>query len=151
METPLSGRTLTSPTATGIFLSSGTSGSPPELIVYGDGDQKHPEIFQDSIVYENWTGMAENSPSDIWLYNLSNDTAVPVSEQFYQETLPHIYGERIAWEASNLTGDGTHIHVSDQGALRRLTPVTDPPMSQFHPSIYGDSVVVEDTRRVCIT
>ncbi len=129
----------------------GNSGSSvfyePELIVYGDGDQKHPEIFQDSLVYENWTGMAENSPSDIWLYNLSNDTAVPVSEQFYQETLPHIYGERIAWEASNLTGDGTHIHVSDQGALRRLTPMTDPPMSQFHPSMYGNSVVVEDTRR----
>ena len=44
------------------------NGSVPELIVYGDGDQKHPEIYQNYIVYENWTGTAYNSPSDIWLY-----------------------------------------------------------------------------------
>ena len=123
------------------------TGSQPELIVYGDGDQKHPEIYQNSIVYENWTGSAYNSPSHIWLYNLSNDTAVPISEGFYQETFPHIYGEKIVWEASNLTGDGIHIHLFDQGVITRLTPLTDNPFDQLHPAIYGNRVVVEDYRR----
>ena len=123
------------------------TGSLPEHIVYGDGDQKHPEIYQNTIVYENWTGSAYNSPSHIWLYNLSNDTAVPISEGFYQETFPHIYGKKIVWEASNLTGDGTHIHLFDQGALTRLTPLNDTPFDQFHPAIYGNRVVVEDYRR----
>jgi len=122
------------------------TGSQPELIIYGDGDQKHPEIFQDYIVYENWTGIPYSSPSDIWLYNLSNNTAVPVSEVFYQETLPHIYGEKIVWEASNLSGDGTHIHVYDKGVIKRLTPQTATPFDQFHPAIYGNRVVVEDAR-----
>jgi beta propeller repeat protein len=122
------------------------SGLQPELIVYGDGDQKHPEIYQDVIVYENWTGIAYNSPSDIWLYNLSTDTAVPVSEQFYQETFPHIYGEKIVWEATNLTFDDPepHIHVFDQGVKTRLTPLNETPFRQLHPAIYGDRVVVEN-------
>ena len=123
------------------------TGSQPELIVYGDGDQKHPEIYQDSIVFENWTGSAYNSPSHIWLYNLSNDTAVPISERFHQETFPHIFSKRIVWEASNLTGDGTHIHLFDQGSVTRLTPRTDNPFDQLHPAIYGNRVVVEDYRR----
>ncbi|MDD1700184.1 MAG: PKD domain-containing protein [Methanoregula sp.] len=123
------------------------SGLQPELIVYGDGDQKHPEIYQDYIVYENWTGNALNSPSDIWLYNLSTDTAVPVSEQFYQETFPHNYGEKIVWEATNLTDDKIHIHVFDKGAITRLTPLTATPFDQLHPSINDNKVVVEDYRR----
>ena len=122
------------------------TGSQPELIIYGDGDQKHPEIYQNYIVYENWTGIPYSSPSDIWLYNLTNNTAVPVSEVFYQETFPHIYGEKIVWEASNLSGDGTHIHVFDKGVITRLIPQTATPFDQFHPAIYGNRVVVEDAR-----
>jgi beta propeller repeat protein len=123
------------------------SGSLPELVIYGDGDQKHPEIYQNTIVYENWTGSAYNSASDIWLYNLSNNTAVPVSEGFYQETFPHISGEKIVWEATNLTGDGTHIYLFDRGAISRLN---DFPFDQLHPAIFDNRVVVEDYRRSAI-
>ena len=125
-------------------------GSLPELVIYGDGDQKHPEIYQNYIVYENWTGTAYNSPSDIWLYNLSNATTVPVSEVFYEETFPHIYGERIVWQASNLSGDGIHIHVYENGAASRLTPLNATPFDQVHPSIFANKVVVEDKRRVAL-
>jgi len=120
------------------------TGSLPELLIYGDGDQKHPEIYQNTIVYENWTGSAYYSASDISLYNLSNDTPVPVSEGFYQETFPHIFGEKIVWEATNLTGDGTHIYLFDRGAI---TSLNDYPFDQLHPAIFGNRVVVEDYRR----
>jgi len=117
------------------------TGSRPELIIYGDGDQKHPEIFQDNIVYENWTGTAYNSPSHIWLYNLSNNTAVPVSEVFYQETRPHIYGEKIVWEAYNGSGVGNYVYIYDKGVITRLAT-----FDQYNPAIYGNRVVVEDAR-----
>ena len=117
------------------------TGSQPELIIYGDGDQKHPEIFQDYIVYENWTGNAYAYPSDIWLYNLSNSTAVPVSEVFYQETRPHIYGEKIVWEVYNGSGIGNYVYVYDKGAITRLAS-----FDQYNPAIYGNRVVVEDAR-----
>jgi len=133
-------------TTTSSWDISAVAGSVPDLIIYGDGDQKHPEIYQNFIVYENWTGTAYNSPSDIWLYNLTNHTAVPISENFYQESLPHIHGEKIVWEASNLSGDGTHIHVYDHGVISRLTPLSSQPFDQVHPAIYGNHVVVEDAR-----
>ena len=122
------------------------TGSQPEIIISGDGDQKQPEIYQDYIVYENWTGTAYSTPSHIWQYNLSNHTAVPISEGFYQETFPHIYGDKIVWEATNFSGDGMHIHVYDHGAITRLTPLSATPFDQFHPAIFGNRVVVEDAR-----
>jgi len=133
-------------TTTNSWDISVAAGSVPELIVYGEGDQKHPEIYQNYIVYENWTGTAYSTPSHIWQYNLSNHTAVPISEGFYQEKFPHIYGDKIVWEASNLSGDGTHIHVYNRGAITRLTPLGATPFYQFHPAIYGNRVVVEDAR-----
>ena len=81
--------------------------------------------------------------------NLSNDTAVPVSDIFYQETFPQIYGERIVWEATNLSDDGIHIYIFENGMKTRLSPA-DTQFDQVHPSIFGNTVVVEDKRRAAL-
>jgi PKD repeat protein len=113
----------------------------PELILYGSGNEKHPSVSGDLVVYENWTDPVH---AHIWQFNLSDETAIPVSMSSDQETFPQIAGTRIAWQARNSTDTGSHVDIQENGITTRLTP---PGVNQEKPSMNGDRVVVEDYRR----
>jgi PKD repeat protein len=115
----------------------------PRLILYSSSNEKHPAVYGTSVVYENWT---DPSHAHIWRFNLSDNTSVPVSGSFDQETFPQIFGNRIAWQARNISGSDTssHIDIWETGVMTRLTPLN---VNQKLPVINGNRVVVEDYRR----
>jgi PKD repeat protein len=116
----------------------------PKLILsglHGLYDEKHPGVYGNSVVYENWTDAGH---AFIWRFNLSNNTAVPVSTSSDRQELPSISGTRIAWQARNTTDTKSHVEIWENGITTRLTPLEG---DQEKPSLYGDRVVVEDYRR----
>jgi PKD repeat protein len=115
--------------------------SDPELILYSTYNEKHPSVYGNFVVYENWT---DSDHVHIWRFNLTDNTSFPVAAISDQETLPQISAERIVWQAQNNTDTKSHIEVWENGVTTRLSP---PGINQKNPSLYGDHIAVEDYRR----
>jgi len=114
----------------------------PELILCSTNNEKHPSVYGDSVVYENWT---DSDHSSIWRYNLADDTSEIVSSSADQEINPQIQGDRIVWQARNADETEWHVDIWENGGLTQLTP---PGTDQRNPSLDGNRVAVEDYRRL---
>lgn len=117
----------------------GSSG--PDLILYSLFNEKHPAVSGNSVVYENWT---DTSHAEVWQFNLSDNTSVPLSPVSDLEISPQISGNRVVWQARNTSDTLWHVDLWENGITRRLTPSG---ISQERPALYGNRVVVEDYRR----
>jgi len=115
--------------------------SSPELILDSASNEKHPSVFGEFVVYENWT---DSDHSTVWRFNLTDDTAAAVFPSSDQQTYPQISEGRIVWQARNTGETQWHIDVWENDALTRLTPAG---VNQEKPSLYGNRVAVEDYRR----
>ena len=117
--------------------------TPPEQIITGGEDQKNPAIFQNYIVYENWSGTGTSSM--IYLYNISDSTSVRISTGDSDVT-PAIDGSNIVWQNLSATGAKRVILYNiTTGETRQITPA-DIPFDQTNPKISGNYIVWEDTR-----
>jgi len=117
-------------------------GSPdPELILYSAYNEKHPSVYGNFVVYENWT---DSDHAHIWRFNLTDNTSVPVAAVSDMETDPQISANRIVWQARDTTDTKSHIEVWENGVTTRLSPSG---VNQMNPSLYGDRIAVEDYRR----
>jgi len=113
----------------------------PELILCSGNDEKHPSVYGNFIVYENWT---DATHAHIWRFNLTDNTSVQVSASSDQEIFPQVYGSRIVWQARNISDTRNHVNVLENDILTTLTP---PGIDQEHPAIDGNRIAVEDYRR----
>jgi beta propeller repeat protein len=121
-----------------IFLYNITTGIPTAITDIANGiSEKSPAIFDNFIVYENWSDSFGNP--DIWLYNVSNSTAVQISTIDGPERFPDISGSRIVWAGPD------RIYLYNDGTINPISPPSDPNMVG-NPSIYGDRVVYNDYR-----
>jgi beta propeller repeat protein len=126
-----------------IFLYNLTwaSGTSPNQIIIGGDDQKYPAIFQNYVVYENWSGTS----SMIYLYNSSNNTSVQISSSGNDVT-PAIYGSNVVWQNLSATGKKRIILFNITTGETRQIPPAGVAFDQSNPKISGNYIVWEDTR-----
>jgi PKD repeat protein len=115
--------------------------SSPELILDSAGNEKHPSVSGQYVVYENWTDFDHSS---VWRFNLTEDTSAPVFPSSDQETFPQASADRIVWQARDTVDTRSHINVWENGGITRLTP---PGVDQEKPALFGNRIAVEDYRR----
>ncbi|HIH28544.1 MAG TPA: PKD domain-containing protein, partial [Thermoplasmata archaeon] len=116
-------------------------GTPPLQIIVGSEDQKNPAIFQNYIVYENWSGFS----STIYLYNISNSTSVRISASA-DDVTPAIDDTNVVWQNLSPTGKKRIVLYDITTGETRQIPPAGVPFDQTSPKIHGDYVVWEDTR-----
>jgi beta propeller repeat protein len=126
-----------------IFLYNLTwaPGTSPEPIITGGEDQKNPAIFQNFVVYENWSGPS----STIYLYNSSNSRSVQISTSGYDVT-PAIHGSNVVWQNLSATGKKRIMLFNITTGESRPIPPAGIEFDQTNPKISGDYIVWEDTR-----
>jgi PKD repeat protein len=115
--------------------------SRPDLILFGAGNEKHPSVSGQYVVYENWT---DSDHSSVWRFNLTDNTSVPVFPSSDQATFPQVSADRVVWQARNAADTRSQIMVWENGGITRLTP---PDVDQQKPALYGNRIAVEDYRR----
>lgn len=125
-----------------IFLYNLTTGV-TDQIVTGPSDQKNPGIYDNSIVYENWSGTHE-----IWIYSIPDRTAVPVAGLVNALTpaYPDISRDFLVWQDKPALTWKIFCYDRITGMTSQVTP-SSLTTSQNHPRISGNRVVLEDHRR----
>jgi beta propeller repeat protein len=118
-----------------------TPGTPPDQIIIGGEDQKNPEIFQNYVVFENWSGTI----STIYLYNRSDSSSVQISSSGNDRT-PAIFGSNVVWQNMSATGKKRIMLFNITTGKTRPIPPAGVTFDQTNPKISGDYIVWEDTR-----
>ncbi|MDD1696089.1 MAG: PKD domain-containing protein, partial [Methanoregula sp.] len=126
-----------------IFLYNLTwaSGTPPEQIVSGLEDQKYPVIFQDYVVYENWSGTS----STIYLYNISNGTSVQLSTSGY-DVNPAIDGSNVVWQNESAFNEKRIMLFNITTGETLQIPPAGAAFDRTNAKISGDYIVWEESR-----
>jgi beta propeller repeat protein len=128
-----------------VYLYNITTGIQTAITGVTNGiNEKSPALFDNFIVYENWSD--PSAFPDIWLYNISNSTAVQISKVDGPERFPDIYGSKIVWTGPDHHNPSKYrIYLYDAGTIIPISPPSDPNIVG-NPSIYGDRVVYNDYR-----
>ncbi len=101
--------------------------------------QQYPAIYGDKIVWEDY----RNGNRDIYMYDLSANTEIPITTHPSTQRYPAIYGDKIVW--ADYRNGNADIYMYDL-STNTETRITSNPYDQDDPAIYGDKIVWEDYR-----
>ena len=116
-------------------------GSNSDKVVYID----EPTIYSDRIVYIKM--MEKNNSlerySDIFLFNITTDKEIAITNDPYKQSNPTIYGDRIVWTDMRNGAADVYMFELTNNKETRITYNDD---AQADPVIYGDLIVWWDLR-----
>jgi len=90
------------------------------------GHQNHPDIYQETVVYEDHSGPV----SRVMLWEESTGLSTPVAESSYAQTSPKIWNDRVIWQE----GRAVYSHTPSEGTMWIG--------NADYSAVYGDRVIM---------
>jgi beta propeller repeat protein len=118
------------------IYANGTSPGSEAALSLSVSDQDSPAMYGDLVVWQD----NRNANWDIYLYNLTSNEEIQVTDDGNDQTNPAIYGNRIVWTDSRNTPSEIYINGTSPGSEYSLTP-DGPADNCITPSIHGSKVV----------
>lgn len=133
----------------------------PTLLVGGAGDQDEPTVHSGRVAWIGRTAAPHDAhAAEVWVMTLGEPgSAHALTDDAYEQTQPHLNGDRVVWADFRAASEGVYVNLSDPVvnnadiyghdlATDEGFVVTTDPSKQLRPAIEGDEVVWLDWRGI---
>lgn len=133
----------------------------PYLLVGGAGDQDEPTVHSGRVAWIGRTAAPHGArAAEVWVMTLGEPaSARALTDDLYEQTQPHLHGDRVVWADFRAASEGVYVDLSDPVvnnadiyghdlSTDESFVVTSDPSKQLRPAIEGDEVVWLDWRGI---